>query len=73
MDEKVIARINELARKAKTGKLTEEEAAEQAKLRKEYIAAVRNNLRSQLDNIDIQEADGRIINLGETYGSKKTH
>ena len=31
------------------------------------------NLRSHLDNIDIQEADGTIVNLGEKYGRKKTH
>ena len=68
-----IDRINELARKAKNEGLTEEEKAEQAKLRKEYIAAVRMNLRTQLDNINIQELDGSITNLGEKYGNKKRH
>ena len=48
-----IDRINELARKSKAEGLTEEEKAEQAKLRQEYIAAVRLNLRTQLDNINI--------------------
>lgn len=28
------------------------------------------NLRTQLDNIDMQEKDGTIVNLGERYGSK---
>ncbi len=73
MDEKLIARINELARKAKAEGLTEEEKAERTKLRSEYIAAIKMNLRSQLDNIDIQEKDGTIVNLGEKYGSKKSH
>ena len=59
-----IQRINELARKAK---------AEQQKLRREYIAAVKMNLRTQLDNIDMQEKDGTIVNLGERYGSKRKH
>ena len=68
-----IDRINELARKAKKEGLTDEEKAEQAKLRKEYIAAVRRNLRTQLDNINIQELDGSITNLGEKYGNKKRH
>ena len=68
-----IERINELARKAKTEGLTESEKEEQAKLLQEYIAAVKMNLRSQLDQIDIQEKDGSITNLGEKYGNKKRH
>ena len=44
---------------------------EQKVLRAEYIDAFKRNLRSQLDNIDIQEKDGTIINLGEKYGNKK--
>ena len=70
MDEKMIARINELARKSKTEGLDEAELKEQAQLRKEYIEAFRRNLRGQLDNIDIKEADGSITNLGEKYGNK---
>ena len=51
-----------------------EEKEEQKKLRAEYIASVRMNLRTQLDNINIQEEDGSIVNLGEKYGKKKkTH
>ena len=71
MDEKKIARINELYKKSKAEGLTEEEKAEQAVLRKEFMEAFRKNLRTQLDNIDIQEADGSITNLGEKYGNKK--
>ena len=70
MDQKTIDRINELARKAKTEGLTPEEKEEQKKLRTEYIAVIRMNLRAQLDNIDIQEKDGSITNLGEKYGLK---
>lgn len=65
-----IARINELAHKSKAEGLTEEEIAEQAELRAEFIAAFRTNLKAQLDNIDIQEKDGSITNLGEKYGAK---
>ena len=50
-----------------------EEKEEQQKLRREYIAAVKMNLRTQLDNIDVQEKDGTIVNLGERYGSKRKH
>lgn len=70
MDEK-ITRINELYRKSKGEGLTEAEKEEQAKLRSEYIASIRNNLRSQLDNINIQNEDGSIENLGTKYGNKK--
>ena len=74
MKQEQIERINELARKSKTTGLTPEEKEEQKKLRAEYIASVRMNLRTQLDNINIQEADGSIVNLGEKYGKKKkTH
>ena len=74
MKKEQIERINELARKSKTTGLTPEEKEEQKKLRAEYIASVRMNLRTQLDNINIQEKDGSIVNLGEKYGKKKkTH
>ena len=73
IDNVKIDRINTLAHKAKSVGLTEEEKAEQAELRQEYLAAVRNNLRAQLNNIDIKEKDGTIVNLGEKYGRKKGH
>ncbi len=71
MLEEKIKRINELYRKSKAEGLTEEELMEQKVLRAEYIDAFKRNLRSQLDNIDIKEKDGTIINLGEKYGNKK--
>ena len=74
MKQEQIERINELARKSKTTGLTPEEKEEQKKLRAEYIASVRMNLRTQLDNINSQEKDGSSGNLGEKYGKKqKTH
>lgn len=63
--EEKIKRINELYHKSQAEGLTEEEKAEQAALRAEYVANVRANLRGQLDNISIKEKDGRITNLGE--------
>lgn len=65
MDQKNIDRINELARKSKSVGLSQEEKEEQARLRQEYIAAIRGNLRAQLDRIDVKEQDGSIVNLGE--------
>ncbi len=71
MDEKAIARINELYRKSKAEGLTEAEKKEQQILRREYVEAFKQNLRGQLDQISIQEKDGSITNLGEKYGRKK--
>ncbi len=71
MEKAKIDRINELARKSKAEGLSEEEKKEQAQLRQEYIAAIRTNLRGQLDNIDIVNEDGTIENLGEKYGKRK--
>lgn len=69
MDEK-IARINELYHKSKAEGLTEAEKEEQAKLRKEYIASYRANLKGQLDSITIVNPDGSRVNLGEKFGKK---
>ena len=68
--DKKLARINELARNAKAEGLTSAETKERDVLRREYIEAVRANLRGQLNNINIQELDGSITNLGEKYGKK---
>ena len=65
MNESKIARINELAHKAKAEGLTEAEKAEQQKLRQEYIAAVRANVRSQLERIDIVNPDGSIEHVAD--------
>ena len=73
MTKEKIDRINELYHKSKAEGLTEEELMEQKILRSEYIAAIRGSIRNQLNNIDIQEADGTIVNLGEKYGYKGTH
>lgn len=71
--DKKIERINQLYRKSQAEGLTEDEKKEQASLRSEYIASVRANLRGQLNNINIQEKDGSITNLGEKHGNKGTH
>lgn len=69
MEEK-IARINALYHKSQAEGLTEAEKAEQAALRREYVASVRANLRGQLNHITIQREDGTLENLGEKYGRK---
>ena len=55
----VIARINELAKKAKTDEgLTPEELTERDKLRRIYIDSVKANLVGQLENTTIVYPDG---------------
>jgi uncharacterized protein YnzC (UPF0291/DUF896 family) len=65
MDENLIKRINELARKAKTVGLTEEEIAEQKKLRDEYRFAFRQNLTQQLEHTYIMDEKGNKRKLGK--------
>ena len=71
MDEKKIARINELYKKSKTPGLTPAEKEEQKNLRQEYIFAMKQNLRSVLNNIDIKEPDGSITRLEDIDPTKK--
>ena len=54
----VIARINELAKKAKTEGLTPEELTERDKLRRIYIDSVKANLIGQLDNTYLVDQKG---------------
>ncbi|RKI40512.1 DUF896 domain-containing protein [bacterium D16-51] len=63
MDEKKIGRINELYHKSKEEGLTDEEKKEQQALRQEYIASVRNNIRSQLDHVTVVNPDGTKVDL----------
>ena len=70
MDNIKIDRINTLAHKQKSVGLSEEEKKEQAALRKEYLEAVKENLRASLNNVSIKEADGSITDLGKKFGNK---
>lgn len=69
MEEK-IKRINELYHKSQKEGLTDAEKEEKQALYKDYLAAIRGSIKSQLDNIDVVEKDGSITNLGEAYNAK---
>ena len=58
MTDERLKRINELANKQKTDGLTDDEKAEQAELRAEYIKDFRASMRGILDNTVIQRPDG---------------
>lgn len=56
--EKLVARINELAKKAKTEGLSDAEKAEREVLRKEYIAKFRQGMENALSNVYIVDEKG---------------
>lgn len=53
IDQKLIDRINELAKISKERELTNIEKEEQAKLRKEYLALFREGFKQRLDSIKV--------------------
>ena len=69
MNQDKIDRTNTLYHKSQSVGLTEEEKEEQKLLRKEYIEAIRRNMRGTLNNISIKEKDGTITDLGKKYGN----
>ena len=58
--EETIKQINELYHKSQKEGLTEVEKQEQKRLRQVYIDSVKNNLRGQLENMEIERPDGTI-------------
>ena len=67
MDMSDIERINELYHKQKAGTITPAEKEEQARLRKEYIMAIRQNLRGNLDTMTIEYPDGSRERVKDRY------
>ena len=63
MEKKRLDRIGELAKKAREMPLTEEELCEQKQLRGEFIAAYRENLRQQLENMYVVDEKGNRVKL----------
>lgn len=68
MTDEKIARINALAKKAKSEGLTDAEKAEQQALRQEYIAGFRKSLKTQLDNTVVLNPDGTSYRLKQKKG-----
>ena len=57
----LIKKINELAHKAKTIGLTESEKEEQQKLRQEYLAIFRGNMKNTLLNVKVIDEEGNDV------------
>jgi uncharacterized protein YnzC (UPF0291/DUF896 family) len=66
-----IARINELAKKAKTSGLTAEEAREQQLLRQEYLKAFRQSITDTLHSVKIIDPNGNDVTPQKLKESKK--
>lgn len=56
-----LARINELAKKAKASGLTVEEAKEQSKLRREYLETFRSSMLNTLESVKIIDPVGNDV------------
>lgn len=65
MEQESLARINELAKIAKTRELTPAELEERARLRKVYLAEFRKAFQQQLDNTYVQYDNGEKVPLTE--------
>ena len=65
MKDELTRRINELAHKEKAEGLTEEEKAEQIKLRNEFRLRFRASFAGQLENTVIKRPDGTIEKLSD--------
>ncbi len=61
MNEKKLARINELAKKQRTVGLNEEEKKEQQELRQKYIQAFRASMRQNLESIKVIDEEGNDV------------
>ena len=70
MTDEKLARINELARKAREAGLDEAEREEQQRLRQEYVAAFRGNLERQLNSMVIVDEAGNRRNV-QTRGKQQ--
>ena len=70
MEQKKMDRISELYRKSQSVGLTEEEKAEQAVLRREYIDSFKRSLTGQLDNMYIVDEKGNKTKV-ERKSNKK--
>ena len=75
MDQNLVKRINELAKKAKTPEgLTEQEREEQKQLRQAYLKQFRAGFQAQLDNIVLMDENGNKRSLRKKpYNGLKKH
>ncbi|MFI8574551.1 DUF896 domain-containing protein [Rossellomorea aquimaris] len=69
-------RINELAKKSKSSGLTEQEAKEQSKLRKDYLETFRQSMKGTIENTRIFDPEGNEVTpkkIQDIQTKKKMH
>ncbi|MCA0988142.1 DUF896 domain-containing protein [Guptibacillus algicola] len=66
-----IKRINELSRKSKESRLTDEEKKEQQNLRQEYLQSLRSSFENQLHSIKVVDETGEDVTPDKLKESKK--
>lgn len=76
IDQKLIERINELAKKKKTVGLSPEELSEQNDLREKYLKAFRSGMRNHVEGIKIVDPRGNDLTsdkVKQIQKEKKLH
>lgn len=71
MENNVLKRINELAKKKKEVGLSEVETAEQKELYKIYLGDIRSQFAKTLDNVSVKDEKGNVVPFKEAYAKKK--
>ena len=72
MNEELIKRINELAKKSREEGLTEEEKCEQQALRAQYIQEFRQGVKNTLNNVYVVDEKGeekKLKRKGKNFGA----
>lgn len=72
MDNNLLNRINELAKKKREQGLTADEQAEQKKLYKIYLGEIRAQFDSTLDNVSVKESNGKVVPFKQAYSKKNS-
>ena len=70
MENKLLQRINELAKKKKTVGLNADELAEQKKLYKIYLGEIRTQFDKTLDNVSVKNKDGSVVPFKDAFNTK---
>lgn len=69
IDQKLIARINELAKISKERPLSSEEVKEQVELRREYLKQFKEGFKQTLDNVKVVDEKGNEVILKKKKGN----